>query len=195
MKSLSGLASWSGPRLARSGAHRPIKRDGVGVGGEQRLPGGVVRRRIDGDVERPEDLQTGRLGERLLHADGAVLQHREAGEAVPDDHLAGRLGATEQLEHLAAEDAPGLHRALADVRSVDARAQQVELDDGNARLDDVVEPVGHRLAGHRDRQSVDARPTRAFCGRGQLGVGVAAGRTGDLDVDAEVLGGELAPHR
>ena len=43
--------------------------------------------------------------------------------------------------------------------------------------------------------SPSAPAATSVLGRGQLGVGVAAGRTGDLDGDAEVLGGELAPRR
>ena len=61
---------------------------------------------------------------------------------------------------------------------------------GTPELDDLVEPVGHRLAGHRDGQPVGAR-RHDVLGRGQLGVGVATGRPGDLDGDAEVFGGEL----
>ena len=138
----------------------------------------------------PEDLQAGSLGERLLHADGPVLQHRESGEAVAEDHLPVASAPPSSSSTCCAEDAPRLHRSLADVGCVDARAQQVELDDGHAGVDDLVEPVGHRLAGHRDGQAVSAG-RHDVLGRGQLGVGVATGRTSDLDGDAEILGGEL----
>ena len=130
------------------------QRDGVGIGGVELLPVIVVLDGADLHVEGPEDREARRGLQRFLDALGAVLEHGEAGEAVADDDLALGRGAAELVDDHLAEDAAALGRLLADIGRLDRGAEQIELHDRHAAGDDVVEAVGHGIAGHRGRDSL-----------------------------------------
>ena len=188
-----GLAGVGSLELAEAGdVRRAQAHEGLGVrvGREERLPGGVVLVGRDLHVERPEDLDAGGLLEGFLHTLRAILEDREAREAVPDDDLAGGAGATELVEDLGPEDSAAFDRALADIWRLDARDKQVELHDRHTGCHDVVQPTGHRHTWNRCCNALDAGGDQAL-DRLELGVGVAAFRTRDLEVHVEVLRGGI----
>src|SRR5206468_2523153 len=96
----------------------------------------------------------------------------------------------ELVEHLLAEDSPALDGALPDVWRVNRCDEQVELHDGNARRNDLVETAGHGLGGNGGRDPLDARRDEVV-DELELLVRLAAFRPGDLELDVEVLGGSL----
>ena len=130
--------------------------------------------------------------QRLFHAFGAVLEHRQAGKTVADDNFPLRRGAAKLVDDRFAENPAALSGLLPYVGGLHRRAQQIELHDRNAARNDVVEAVRHRIARNRGcdslRSGIDdiLHELQLTVRRGPL-------LLRDFERDFKIIGGSLRP--